>query len=260
VNFELDITLMAVTLALAVRFGVLAATLPLMDMRSVPPLWRVALAFCFAASLAPGVAATLPAGAVDLSWQSLLIETLRSLVVGIMIGFTINLTFTAVRMAGSIAGMQIGFAIVNSFDPMSNSQISVISQMYYLLAVLLFFVTGTHHILVSSMFQSCLAIPPFGGLDPSGGALFVLKEFGMVFTIGFQIAAPVVLVLLLVSASMGVIVKTVPQINVLIVGFPIKIAVGLITFGGSLVFYRSVVDRLFLGMQEQLAKVFLAMS
>lgn len=259
-QFELDITLLAVTLALAIRFGVLAATLPLMDMRSVPPLWRVALAVCFAASLAPGIAATLPAGSLDLSWQSLLIETLRSLVVGLLIGFTINLTFTAVRMAGSIAGMQIGFAIVNSFDPMSNSQVSVISQMYYLLAVLLFFVTGTHQILVAAMFQSCLAVPPFGGLDPSGGAVYLLKEFGTVFTIGFRIAAPVVLVLLLVSASMGVIVKTVPQINVLIVGFPIKIAVGLITFGGSLVFYRSVVDRLFAGMEDQLAKVFLAMS
>jgi flagellar biosynthetic protein FliR len=251
---------MAVTAALAIRFGVLAATLPLLDMRSVPPLWRVALAFCFAGSLAPGVAATLPAGAVTLAWQPLIVEALRSLVVGLLLGFAINLVFTTVRMAGSIAGMQIGFAIVNSFDPMSNSQISVISQLYYLLAVLLFFVTGTHHVLVSSMFQSCVVVPPFGGIDPAAGAWVVLKEFSTVFSIGFRIAAPVVLVLLLVSASMGVIVKTVPQINVLIVGFPIKIAVGLVSLGASLVFYRTVVVGMFAGMQEQLAGLLLAMS
>ena len=59
---------------------------------------------------------------------------------------------------------------------------------------------------------------------------------------------------------LGVIVKTVPQINVLIVGFPIKIAVGLITLGAGLVFYRTVVMSMFEGLQEQLAGLLLAMS
>lgn len=259
-QFELDITLMAVTAALAVRFAVLTATLPLLDLRAVPFVWRLALAFCFAGALAPGVAATLPAGAVDLSWQILVVETMRSLVVGLLLGFTINLVFATVRLAGSIAGMQIGFAIVNSFDPMSNSQVSVISQLYYLLAVLLFFVTGAHQVLVSSMFQSCLVVPPFSSVNPAGGAWVLLKEFSSVFVIGFRIAAPVVLVLLLVSASMGVIVKTVPQINVLIVGFPIKIAVGLVTLGASLVFYRTVVMGMFADLPGKLSGVLLAMS
>lgn len=259
-QFELDITLMAVTAALAVRFAVLTATLPLLDLRSVPFVWRLALAFSFAGALAPGVAAQLPAGAVDLSWQILVVETLRSLVVGVLLGFTINLVFATVRLAGSIAGMQIGFAIVNSFDPMSNSQVSVIGQLYYLLAVLLFFVTGAHHVLVTSMFQSCVAVPPFGPVNPAGGAWLLLREFSSVFAIGFRIAAPVVLVLLLVSAAMGVIVKTVPQINVLIVGFPIKIAVGLVTLGASLVFYRVVVLGLFADLPAKLSGVLLAMS
>ena len=258
--FSLDITLLAVTGALTVRFAVLAATLPLLDLQSVPFLWRLGMAACFALALAPAVAAGLPAGAVDLSWQSLLLETLRSLVVGTLLGFTVNLVFTAVRYAGSIAGMQIGFAIVNSYDPMSNSQISVISQMYYLLAVLLFFVTGAHRILVGAMFESCLAVPPYSGVDFAGGSWFLLQAFGDVFTQGLRIAGPVVVVLLLVSASMGVIVKTVPQINVLVVGFPIKIAVGLIAFGLSLVFYREVVLSLVQGVQDNLAKLLLAMS
>ncbi len=259
-HFEIDITLMAITAALAVRFGVLAATLPLLDIRSVPPLWRIALAVSFAAALAPAVARSVPTGSVSLAWPALAMEAVRSLVVGALLGFTINLVFTAVRYAGSIAGMQIGFAIVNSFDPMSNSQISVISQFYYLLAVLLFFVTGAHQILVAAMFQSCIAVPPFSGGDPVGGAWWLLREFGSVFTLGLQIAAPVVIVLLLVSASMGVIVKTVPQLNVLVVGFPIKIGVGLITVGLSLVFYRQVTTAVMAGMQGRLAELLLAMK
>jgi flagellar biosynthetic protein FliR len=117
VSFTLDITFLAVAGALTVRFAVLTATLPMLDLRSVPPLWRLGMAACFAMALTPAVAAGLPAGVVDLSWQSLLLEALRSLVVGALLGFTVNLVFTAVRYAGSIAGMQIGFAIVNSYDP-----------------------------------------------------------------------------------------------------------------------------------------------
>ncbi len=259
-SFELDITLLAVTLALVIRFGVMIATMPLLDLRSVPPLWRLAMAFCFAGALAPGIAATIPAGSVSLSWQVLFMEGVRSLVVGMLISFTINLVFTIVRYAGSVAGMQIGFAIVNAYDPMSNSQVSVISQLYYLMAVLLFFVTGSHHILVGAMFESCLVIPPFGGVDAAAGAWYVVKEFGTVFSIGFKISAPIVLVLFLVSASMGVIVKTVPQINVLVVGFPIKIAVGLITFGMSLVFYKQVTLSLFDGLEGNLADLLLALK
>jgi flagellar biosynthetic protein FliR len=260
VQFEIDITLMAITAALAVRFGVLAATLPLLDLRSVPPLWRVALAISFAAALAPGIARSLPESSVSLTWPSLVMECMRSLVVGALLGFTVNLVFTAVRYAGSIVGMQIGFAIVNSFDPLSNSQVSVISQMYYLLAVLLFFATGAHQILVAAMFQSCIAVPPFAAGDPVGGAWYLMREFSSVFVLGLKIAAPVVIVLLLVSASMGVIVRTVPQLNVLVVGFPIKIGVGLISVGLSLVFFRQVTVTAMAGMQNKLAEMLLAMQ
>ena len=259
-SFELDITFIAVTLALAVRFSVLAATLPLISVGSVPPVWRVGMAACFAAALAPGIVASLPAGAVDLSWRPLVLEVFRSMVIGILLSFTVNLVFTAVRYAGAIAGMQIGFAIVNSFDPMSNSQVSVIAQLYYILAVLLFFVTGAHQLLVGAIFQSCQAVPPFTALDPAGGAWFLMKEFGTIFSLGWKMAAPVVRVLLLVSASMGVVVKTVPQINVLVVGFPIKIAVGLITLGLSLVFFKEVVLVMLGNLDGQLDKVLLAIS
>lgn len=258
-GFHVDINLLAVSGALAVRFAVLAATLPLLELRTVPPLWRFGLAACFSAALAPGIAAGLAPGTLDLSWSSLVMEALRSLVVGALLGFTVNLVFTAVRFAGSVAGMQVGFAIVNAFDPMSNSQISVISQLYYLTSVLIFFAVGAHHILVTAMFQSCLVVPPYAPVDPAAGAWHVVQEFSQVFSLGLRIAAPVIVVLLLVSASMGVVVKTVPQINVLVVGFPVKIAVGLVTLGLSMVFFKDVTLAMFEGMDDRLAAALLAM-
>ncbi|MDX2474344.1 MAG: hypothetical protein QNL91_11610, partial [Candidatus Krumholzibacteria bacterium] len=79
-QFDLDITLMAITAALFVRFAVLMATLPMLDMRSVPPLWRFAMAFCFAVALAPAVREVVPYGALNLRWTVLLMEVVRSLV------------------------------------------------------------------------------------------------------------------------------------------------------------------------------------
>ena len=256
---ELDMTMMAVAGALALRFGILSATLPLLEVRTVPPLWRIALAICFAAALTPAVSSSLPMGAISLSWEILVLEGLRSLVIGAVLGFTVNLIFTAVRYAGSVAGMQVGFAIVNAYDPLSNSQISVISQFYYLMAVLIFFVTGTHHVLVSAMFQSCIVAPPFTALDPTAGAWHLLREFSTVFSIGLRIAGPIVIVLLLVSGSMGVIVKTVPQINILVVGFPIKIGVGVITLGLSLVFFKEATVGLMGEIEQNLSEALLAL-
>jgi len=260
VVFEVDITLLAVTFALAVRFAVLAATLPMLDLRSVPALWRIALAGMLAAALAPAVVSAVPPGAVSLAWQPLVTEAVRSMVIGMMLGFTLNLVFVAVRFAGDVAGMQIGFSIVNAFDPMTNSQISVISQFYHLLAVLLFFATGAHQMLISAMFQSCLALPPFSTGQLTGGAWHLLREFSGVFVAGLRIAAPIVIVLLLISAAMGVIVKTVPQLNVLVVGFPIKIGVGLVTLGASLVFFRQVVTGMFAALPDQLARTLATMQ
>lgn len=258
--FEFDITLLAVTFALAVRFAVLAATLPLLDARSVPALWRLALAGMLAAALAPAVVPAVPPGAVSLAWQPLVTEAVRSMVIGLMLGFTLNLVFVAVRFAGDIAGMQVGFSIVNAFDPMTNSQISVISQFYHMLAVMLFFASGAHLMLISAMFQSCLALPPFGSGPLTGGAWYLLREFSSVFATGLRIAAPIVIVLLLISAAMGVVVKTVPQLNVLVVGFPIKIGVGLITLGASLVYFKQAVVGLLAQVPDQLAHTLAAMQ
>lgn len=258
-TLSIDLTVIAVGAALALRFGVLAATLPLLDMRTVPPLWRVALAVCLGAALAPAVAAQLPAFPDRLTWPVAVAEGIRSLVVGAMLGFTVNLVFTAVRVAGAIAGMQIGFAIVNSFDPTTQSQVSILGQLYYLLAVLLFFLTDTHHILIGAMVRSCEILPPFCGIQAAGGSWLLLQEFGEVFAVGLRLAAPVAVVLLLVSTAMGVIVKTVPQLNILVVGFPIQIGVGVLVFGLSLVYFKDVMLGQFSGLEGMLDEVLLAL-
>lgn len=257
-SFDLNITYLAIAGALTLRLAIVTATLPLLDRASVPLLWRLAVAAALAGTLAPAVLAATPP-LTSITWPLLITEALRSLLVGALLAFTVNLAFTAVRYAGHIVGMQIGFAIVNSFDPQSGAQVSVIAQFYYLLAVLLFFAVDGHHALIGAMYQSCVVLPPLRPVDAGAGAWLMLQEYGAVFSLGLRIAAPVVIVLLLISATMGVIVKTVPQMNVLVVGFPIKIAAGLMTLGLSLVFFREICMAAIGSLGDQLGRVLLAL-
>jgi len=260
VIFHWDIINLAVFGAIALRCAVLAATLPLLDQRNVPLLWRLALSVVVALAVAPVVVSRLDLSTLQLSWPIVATEVGRSLLVGALLSFTLGLVFTAVRYAGQIMGMQIGFAIVNTIDPQSGAQVSVLSHFYYLLAFLLFFAVDGHHVLMASLVYSCTVLPLFAPVDVVAGSWFLLQEYSQIFRIGLQIAAPCVIVLLMVSATMGVVVKTVPQLNVLVVGFPIKIGAGLLVVGLSLTFFRDVILNLFNGMESQLTGILTALQ
>lgn len=239
-TFRIDMAYLAVVGAVGLRCAVLTAMLPLFDQRSVPVIWRLVVAVTMALAVSPLVAPAVDLEGLELGWTLLVGEAARSLLVGALLAFAVGLMFATVRYAGQVVGMQIGFAIVNTIDPQNGLQISVLSQLYYLLAVLLFFAVDGHHTLMMALVQSCQLLPLFGPVSFDSGIWYLVRESSQVFRIGLKIAAPCVVVLLLVSATMGVVVRTVPQLNVLVVGFPVKIAAGLLVIGLSLTFFRDV--------------------
>ena len=254
-HLELDLTWMIVGLILTLRLSVLAAVMPLLSGLSVPPVWRLALAACLAATTAPAVAAELSPEAFDLTWHGLAGEGLRSLVLSALLTFVVGIPFAAVRFAGTMIGVQIGFGMVNTLDPQSGGQMSVLANLYYLLAVLLFFALDGHHTLVGALVHSCRLVPPFSPLETGAGSWLTMQGFADFFVIGLRVAAPVILVLLMVSVAMGFVVKTVPQFNILVVGFPIKIAVGLAVLGISMTFFGQVFGSLVGGMEEEIVSL-----
>ncbi len=254
-----DATFLVVTVLLTLRLSIVAALLPLISGRTVPVAWRLTLAGVVAAAAAPVIVATLPPGTLILTWETLLAEAGNSTLVGMMVAFVVGIPFAAVRFAGQIIGVQIGFSMVNTIDPQSNMQASVLAQFYYLLAVMIFFALDLHHMLIRVLVETCYVAPLFGDVAVRSGAWYLVGGFGEFFKIGFVIATPVVIVLLLISAAMGFVVKTVPQINILVVGFPIKIAVGLAVMGASLVFFGRIVTDLMTGMETQLYELLSAL-
>lgn len=249
-NVTVDSRLLLVALVLVARMATMLALLPIMDRRSVPLWWRLALAVPVGWALAPLVAAGTPDLPAVITWPLLLLEGFNSLVIGALLAFAITLVLAVVRFAGSLVGMQVGFAIVNAYDPQTGSQISIIAHLYYLLATLLFFSLDVHLALVQAVVTSVQLIPPFSTPDFTAGSVVLLKAYSDVFSVGLTAAAPVSLILLMVSATMGVVVKTAPQIHVLVVGFPIQIAVGIAALGSSLMFFRGVVERSLVRSQD----------
>jgi flagellar biosynthesis protein FliR len=152
----------------------------------------------------------------------------RELLVGALIGFAVLLIFTALQAAGHIVGLQMGFSLANVVNPLTADHASLIDQFYALLAALIFFSMNGHHGLILAMQQS-FDVAPVGqsafGLPPAA----VLFGWGRdLFIIATRISLPVVAALLLTDVAMAVIARSVPQLNVFVVGMPAKVAVAFI--------------------------------
>ena len=156
---------------------------------------------------------------------------LSELFLGLVIGLTVRLFFTAVQLAGQLVGFQMGFAIANVLDPVWSGQGPILAQMGYWVAALIFLLLNGHHVLLSTLADS-FAVVSVGSLGLSDGLFHKMVEVsGDMFVMAVKIGAPAIAALLMTSAAFGILARVVPQMNILIAAFPVKIMVGLFFFG-----------------------------
>lgn len=206
---------------------------PLFGHLLVPLRGRVGLALVLAIALAP-VASTAVETPPTLWVMAGLVIT--ETLLGLILGFLAQLIFAGVQLGGQIAGIQIGFGLANLIDPQSNAQSTVVAEWQQLMALLVFLALDVHHVLLRALVES-FRIVPLGAATLGAGLLRgVAMRAGEIFAVGMRIAAPVLIVLLLTNAALGVLARTIPQLNVFVVGFPVNVGVGLIVLGASLPF------------------------
>lgn len=170
--------------------------------------------------------------------------------IGIVIGFSIRLLLSAVQLAGTTIGFQMGFGIVNVIDPVSSIRVSIIAQFQNILAFLIFLSINAHYVVFNAIVTSFHLIPPLG-FEFNGKVLIILMSIVKdLFVIAIQIAAPVIASLLFTSVALGMIARTVPQMNVFIVGFPLQIGLGLFMIGLTLPLFGMTIKKIS-GMIEQ---------
>lgn len=230
------------------RVSAIIITIPILGNASVPMRVKGGLSVVVALLLVPFV----QYDAVPIKLPMLVVQMCGEVLIGIVIGFAGRILFAGVQLAGQLVGFQMGFAIVNVVDPVSSSQVSIIAQFQYLLALLIFLAVNAHHIFLYAIAESYQVIPPLG-FHYSGPLMESIIELSKsIFVVAVKTGAPVMAILLFASVGLGLISRTVPQINVFIVGFPLKIAMGLIGIGLTLPYFVKILESVFAEFDGQL--------
>ena len=158
----------------------------------------------------------------------LTILVMKELVFGLLMGWMAAMMFEAVKFAGSIISIEMGMHMANQIDPNTNTQLPVIGFLFQNLAIVLFFMSGGHGIILSAFMKSFDHYPP--GTLPDTAVLMpsLLSFASIVITAGLRIAAPVFLLLVIVTVCVGFLAKMAPTLHILEASFPIRIMVALV--------------------------------
>jgi len=156
------------------------------------------------------------------------------ILVGFTLGLCLRIFFAGIQMAGQVIGFEIGFAMINVMDPQSGENVSIMDQIGHWVCLVIFLVLNGHHIIIMSMIDSFELVPVGGFVMHSALTPRILDVAAGLFVNAVKISAPVIAVLTFVNAGFGLVAKFSPQTNVMIVAFPVKIAVGLIFFSMTL--------------------------
>lgn len=226
-------------LVLISRIGGLLAALPVLSGRAVPSKVKVALVLALGVLLAPLV----PLPVVPYDPVVLAAGLVNEMAIGVTIGLAVRLFFGALELAGEMIGVQMGFGVVQLFDPTTADHTPIIGQYFTLLATLIFLSLNGHLLLVATLLSSYESIPAFGASLPGGMGDDLLRLFQHMFMVGLKLAAPVLVVILLINILLALLGRAVSQINVFVLSFPVTIAGGLAVMGLSMPFVVELLVR-----------------
>lgn len=230
------------TLLIAVRISGLFISAPFFSSRLIPMRVKIGFVFLFALVVLPIVEAP----PVLIKSNMMLIGALaKELLVGYLLGLMVTMVFSIIQIAGRFIDFQIGFAIVNIIDPQYGTQVPLTGQFAYIFTVLVFLTINGHHYLIMALNNSFSQIPLlYFTLSVEGVAPF-LSLFYTSFLLAVQISLPVVGALFLASVALGIVARTVPQMNVFVVGMPAKILLGFLVLMLAIPAYLLLLERIF---------------
>lgn len=216
----------SVFLLVFMRVSAFFVTMPLFSYRTLPASYRIGFAFFLSLLMQY----TIDMDPLPINGDYFLL-IIKEASVGLLVGFIAYMMLSAIQIAGGFIDFQMGFAIANVIDPQTGAQSPLIGQYLYMFSLLFLLAINGHHLILDGIFYSYTFIPIDQLFIPFGNASFIeyiIQSLGLMFMIAFQMSIPVVASLFLVDVALGIIARTVPQLNIFVVGLPIKIGVSLL--------------------------------
>lgn len=208
-----------------VRVGGFVAAAPVFSNRAVPIRVRVLLGVALTLAVLPAVGRV---PAIDPLSVAGIIVTAQQVIIGVSLGFIVNLSFEAVVVAGESVSLTMGLGFATMVDPASGQSTPVISQFLVLLVVLLFLSVGGHLMLIHLLAESFRTLP-VGAAGLHRDVFYRLAGWATtMFAGGVLLALPALAVLLIATLILGVMTRAAPQLNIFSVGFPITILIGFV--------------------------------
>ena len=218
---HIDIFLLVFT-----RIIALLMVVPIFSDKNVPEMAKTGLALLMAIIIIyanPPMTVTYDASIIGYGFL-----VIKEVIVGLMIGFVIYMMFQVFFFVGHLISMSSGLSMSNMFDPTAGQQVPVLGSLYNYTACALFLVTNGHHIIFRGITHSYLAIP-IGTSQVSASIIDqLITMLNNYFIISFKIAAPIMVTMFILDFALGILARTAPQMNMFVIGFPVKIMISLI--------------------------------
>jgi len=179
-----------------------------------------------------------------LSVTELLGLIIKEGIIGLLFGFITGLLFYGIQFAGHFISFQMGFAMVQIIDPQSQERVPIIGQFYFIMAILLFLIINGHHLILTGLVESFRIVPIGTGILSGELTALLIKLTGDVFVLALKIASPILVTLFLTDVMMGIIARTVPQMNIFFVSLPLKIGMGMILVITTLSLFPLLIEKL----------------
>ncbi len=232
-------------LLLYIRFSALFVFLPIFSHLSIPARVKALLAFYFTIMFYSQI----PPIALPENFLVLTLMILSELFMGMLVGLILQVIIAAVAYAGEQISFIMGFTMASVMDPQTQTATPLMSSFLSLIALMILLALDVHHWMIEFMHYSLTSVG-LGTFYPTASVMeFIVAEFATLFIIGFSISFPILALSLLVDIIFGMLMKTMPQFNLLVIGFPIKIAVAFTVL-------MAVLTSMMILFQEEFLKVF----
>ena len=217
-------------LLLFFRFAALFIAVPIFNHQNIPMNIKATMAFYFTVVFY----ASMPPLAINLDIPTIIVAILGEFLLGLSVGVVLQLAYNVITFAGGQISFMMGFSMASAIDPQSGVSMPIISQFLSLMALMVLLSLNLHHWMLLFIDHSLKTIPLGGFIMSKDLFHYIMHATSNMFLVGFIIAFPIIALSWLADVIFGMLMKTMPQFNLLVIGFPIKIMVAFVVLIATL--------------------------